>query len=62
MDLEEFKDFDQNEEKLYGTELYNELPSDERKLKYEENVIILNSYYINKNSLGEMILYLTPHI
>ena len=35
---EEFKDME-NDEKLYGTELFNELPSDERKMKFEENVI-----------------------
>lgn len=38
LDTDEFKDMDQNDEKLYGTELYNELPYEERKIKFEENV------------------------
>lgn len=37
-DLEEFKELDANEDKLYGTELFEELPLTERKAKFEEQV------------------------
>jgi hypothetical protein len=36
-DLEEFKDIE-NEEKVYGTELFDELPMNERRFKLEEQV------------------------
>ena len=36
VDLDEFKDIDQNEEKLFGTELFDELPLEERKAKFDE--------------------------
>lgn len=38
LDADEFKDMEQNDDKLYGTELYNELPYEERRIKFEENV------------------------
>jgi hypothetical protein len=37
-DIEEFKDMDSNEEKLFGTELFEDLPLNERRLKLEEQV------------------------
>ena len=37
-DVDEFKDFDSNEEKLFGTELFEELPLDERKVKFDEQI------------------------
>jgi hypothetical protein len=39
LSYEEFKDIDQNEDKLYGIDLFEELPNDERKQKFEETVI-----------------------
>lgn len=47
LDADEFKDMEQNDEKLYGTELYNELPYEERKIKFEENVTILFCHHSN---------------
>ena len=37
-DIDEFKDVDPSEEKFFGSELYDELPIEERKLKYQETV------------------------
>ena len=37
-DIEEFKDVDPSEEKFFGSELYDELPIEERKVKYQETV------------------------
>ena len=36
VDLDEFKDIDSNEEKLFGTELFDELPPEERQEKLNE--------------------------
>jgi hypothetical protein len=38
IEFEDFRDSDQNEEKLFGTELFNELPMNERKQKFEERI------------------------
>ena len=37
-DLEDYKEFDSNEDKLYGTDLYEDLPLNERKAKFDEQV------------------------
>ena len=39
-DVEEFKDVDPSEEKFFGSELYDELPLEERKIKYQELSLI----------------------
>ena len=41
VDLDEFKDIDSNEEKLFGTELFDELPPEERQEKLNE---LINKY------------------
>lgn len=38
-DLDEFKEIDTNEDKLYGTDLYEDLPLDERRAKFEEQIL-----------------------
>jgi len=40
-DLDEFKEVDTNEDKLYGMDLFEELPVNERRAKFEEQVIFL---------------------
>lgn len=42
-DVEDYKEFDCNEDKLYGTDLYEDLPLNERRAKFDEQV---NSYEI----------------
>ena len=38
LSYDDFKDIDQNEDKLYGIDLFEELPNEERKQKFEETV------------------------
>ena len=50
LDIDDFKDVDSSEEKLFGTELYDELPLDERKAKFEETVKtkFIESFHFNR--------------
>ena len=42
-DGDEFKDMEANGEKLFGTELFDEFPVNERKVKLEEQVNFFSS-------------------
>jgi hypothetical protein len=46
LSYDEFKDIDQNEDKLYGIDLFEELPNEERKQKFEETVSTFFYYFI----------------